>query len=102
MEIRKHNGILVAYYLTYTRLDDTKDSKTIKTTKTEVVLTGLKLGKTYSFVVRDQFVQVIYTGITVTYALHFETTSFIDHGQYIYMTLITARFDIQNLVALTI
>ena len=94
----------MAYYLTYTRLDDTKDSKTIKTTKTEVILTGLKLGKTYSFVVRDQFVQVIYTGITVTYALHFETTSFIDHGQYIYiyMTLITVRFDIQNLVALTI
>ncbi|XP_044164789.1 ephrin type-A receptor 7-like isoform X1 [Acropora millepora] len=45
------NGILLAYYLTYTRVDDTKDSKTIKTTKTEVILTGLKLGKTYSFVV---------------------------------------------------
>ncbi|KAK2547910.1 Ephrin type-A receptor 5 [Acropora cervicornis] len=44
------NGRLVAYYLTYTRLDDEKDSKTIKTTKTEVILTGLKLGKTYSFV----------------------------------------------------
>ena len=73
----------MAYYLTYTTLDDTKGSKTIKTTKTEAILTGLKLGKTYSFVVRDQFVQVIYTGITVTYALYFETTSFIDHGQYI-------------------
>ena len=52
------NGILLAYYLTYTRVDDTKDSKTTKTTKTEVILTGLKLGKTYSFVVRDQFVQL--------------------------------------------
>ncbi|XP_044178027.1 uncharacterized protein LOC122960140 isoform X2 [Acropora millepora] len=45
------NGRLVAYYLTFTRLDDTKDSKIIKTTKTEVILTELKLGKTYSFVV---------------------------------------------------
>ena len=53
------NGILLAYYLTYTRLDDTKDSKTTKTIETEMILTGLKLGKTYSFVVRDQIVQVI-------------------------------------------
>ncbi|XP_015760258.1 PREDICTED: ephrin type-A receptor 4-like isoform X3 [Acropora digitifera] len=45
------NGILLAYYLTYIRVDDTKDSKTIKTTKTEVILTELKVGKTYSFVV---------------------------------------------------
>ncbi|XP_044164832.1 angiopoietin-1 receptor-like isoform X2 [Acropora millepora] len=45
------NGILLAYYLTYTRVDDTKDSKTIKTTKTEVILTELKVGNTYSFVV---------------------------------------------------
>ncbi|XP_015754163.1 PREDICTED: ephrin type-A receptor 3-like [Acropora digitifera] len=45
------NGKLVAYYLTYTRLDDNKHSKIVKTTTTEVILTGLKLGKTYSFVV---------------------------------------------------
>ena len=49
------NGKILAYYLTYAREDDIKDSKTMKTTKTEVILTGLKLGKTYSFVVRDQF-----------------------------------------------
>ena len=53
------NGKLLAYYLTCTRLDDTKDSKTTKTIETEMILTGLKLGKTYSFVVRDQIVQVI-------------------------------------------
>ncbi|XP_015760263.1 PREDICTED: proto-oncogene tyrosine-protein kinase receptor Ret-like [Acropora digitifera] len=45
------NGIMLAYYLTYTRVDDTKDSNTIKTAKTELTLFQLKLGKTYSFVV---------------------------------------------------
>ncbi|XP_067048827.1 ephrin type-A receptor 7-like isoform X1 [Acropora muricata] len=45
------NGIMLTYYLTYTRLDDTKDSNIIKTTKTEVTLHRLKLGKTYSFLV---------------------------------------------------
>ena len=49
------NGIMLAYYLTYTRVDDTKDSNTIKTAKTELSLFQLKLGKTYSFVVRDRF-----------------------------------------------
>ena len=45
---------MLAYYLTYTRVDDTKDSNTIKTTKTELTLFQLKRGKTYSFVVRDR------------------------------------------------
>ena len=67
------NGILLAYYLTYTRVDDTKDSKTIKTTKSEVILTGLKLGKTYSFVVRNQFV---YLRMKVAKTLSFETIYF--------------------------
>ena len=67
------NGMLLAYYLTYTREDDTKDSKTIKTTKTEVILTGLKLGKTYSFVVRDQFV---YLRMKVAETQRFETIYF--------------------------
>ena len=75
------NGILLAYYATYTRVDDTKDSKTIKTTKTEVILTELKVGKTYSFVVRGQ---LVYSHIKGTYMFHFETTYFThDHGRYL-------------------
>ena len=75
------NGILLAYYLTYTRVDDKKDSKTIKTKKTEVILTELKLGKTYNFVVRDPFV---YLHIKKTYMFNFEATYFThDHGQYL-------------------
>jgi len=74
----------LAYYLTYTRVDDTKDSKTIKTTKTEVILTELKFGKTYSFVVRGQFV---YLHIKGTHMLHFETSS-----DGLLVTLIIARY----------
>ena len=47
------NGDTLAYYLTYTRADDANDSQTLKTTKTDVILSGLEPGKTYSFVVRD-------------------------------------------------
>ena len=64
---------MLVYYLTYTRVDDTKDSKTVKTTKTEVILTRLKLGKTYSFVVRDQFVCLFTHESSSRETLHFET-----------------------------
>ena len=67
------NGKMLVYYLTYTRVDDTKDSKTVKTTKTEVILTRLKLGKTYSFVVRDQFVCLFTHESSSRETLHFET-----------------------------
>ena len=50
-KLGRKNDVIQAYYVTYTRADDPEDTKTIKTTNASEVVTDLKPGKTYSFVV---------------------------------------------------
>ena len=57
-KLDRKNGIIQAYYLTYTRVDDPKDTQTIKTPNTRVIVSGLKPGKTYKFVVSVVFIRV--------------------------------------------
>lgn len=50
-KLDRKNGVILAYNLTYTRMDNPQDTQSIKTTNTTLILSGLQPGKRYSFVV---------------------------------------------------
>ena len=47
--LKRENGIIKDYHVTYLREDDSSDSKTLTTQKTELQFENLIAGKTYEF-----------------------------------------------------